>query len=128
MICQICHETEARFERGRGSDRIRLCLNCLTRSGLQHLDGWRLAQEEGSGPRCPTCRLGWNDFARRGRYGCPDCRAAFAERFEAFLHAGERALAAASDWPLEVDLSLALLLEDYELAARLRDQLENKES
>lgn len=127
MICQVCHEREARFERGRGPNRIRLCLRCLTRSGLQHLDGWKLAREEGSAPRCPSCQLGWNDFARRARYGCPACRAAFAPRLEAWLAAGERAERTAESWPLEVDLSLALLLEDYELAARLRDRLENKE-
>jgi len=129
MTCQVCHGAEARFERGRGPTRTRLCAACLTRSGLQHLDGWRLLPDPdaGPGPRCPSCHLGWSDFAKRGRYGCPECRAAFAARLGPLLSGAADQAPPAERWPLEADLSLALLLEDYELAARLRDRLENQE-
>jgi protein-arginine kinase activator protein McsA len=131
MICQVCHEGEARFERGRGSHRIQLCLHCFTRSGLQHLDDWRLrpvsGRGESGGPRCPGCGLDGHGFSLRGRFGCPDCRDTFASCLGPLLVPPARRHAAEA-WPLEVDLSLALLLEDYELAARLRDRLEDKES
>ncbi len=141
MICQCCYIAESVAVRGRGPHRLRLCIRCLAKSGLHHLSGWELwpervhsAEPGDSSPaalsadelRCPTCFKSIREFCRSVRYGCVDCRRTFLPQLEKVLKAlhslggGEvsetRSLR-------EVDLSLALLLEDYELAARIRDEM-----
>jgi protein-arginine kinase activator protein McsA len=87
-------------------------------------------------PACPDCGQSWEAFARTGRYGCPGCASRFEPALRRLLDAplesatesprpgnpvparAREALAA----PEEAELSLALLLEDYELAARIRDR------
>jgi protein-arginine kinase activator protein McsA len=121
MICQSCQEAVARFESGQGVLRLKVCLRCLVKSGLHHCGGWRFLTEEGDERlSCPNCRLRFDAFALHARYGCPDCRDTFHSRLEqVFLMPGATLVDPAME---EIELSLALLLEDYELAARIRDQ------
>lgn len=134
MICQVCNERSAAFERGAGSHALRICYSCLSRSGMHLLGGWRLLPVGQLPPPCAECGQSWESFARSGRYGCPGCAARFAPALRLLLDASpeseppeagnpvprraREALAA----PEEAELSLALLLEDYELAARIRDR------
>lgn len=110
---------------------MHLCTHCLSRTGMHLLGGWRLLPVGEMPAPCPQCGLGWGDFARSGRYGCPHCAAAFAPTFRQASAVDEAPLQRELAAPLlppvgeELDLSLALLLEDYELAARIRDSLED---
>jgi hypothetical protein len=129
MICQVCNEGSAAFERGSGAHVLRLCYPCLSRSGMHLLGGWRLLPVGEPPAPCPDCGQTWEAFARHGRYGCPSCAASFAPALDRLLGAPDAPGPARRDGeapPEETDLSLALLLEDYELAARIRDRLEEE--
>jgi protein-arginine kinase activator protein McsA len=131
MICQGCNQNPAVAERGIGPHRLHLCVQCLARPGLHHLPNWRLALPSPETRRCPTCYLGWDEFARSLRYGCPDCRLTFGPALASLLGGlrsdpgtgGERPGGGSREIQ-EIELSLALLIEDYELAARLRDEMD----
>lgn len=91
------------------------------------------------GATCGTCGLTWSDFRDKGVLGCPDCYAAFASRITPLLgraheggthHVGKvpRRFKDKADIEPKVrhlrkQLAEALLTEQYERAARLRDQL-----
>jgi protein-arginine kinase activator protein McsA len=127
MICQGCNQNSAVAERGIGPHRLHLCIQCLARPGLHHLPHWRLALPSPDTRRCPTCYLGWDEFARTLRYGCPDCVQAFGPVLATVLGGlqGEPVRpGGGSRETQEIELSLALLIEDYELAARLRDEMD----
>jgi len=138
MICQVCHERSAAFERGAGAHALRICYTCLSRSGVHLLGGWRLLPVGELPPPCPECRLSWEAFARSGRYGCPACVDRFAPVLARLLATGgdpapdsegrtlPEAAREALAPPEEAELSLALLLEDYELAARIRDRQDRR--
>ncbi len=121
MICQICQEREAAFERGRSSETLRICYTCITRTGLHLVEGWRLLPVYGRKEACPDCGLTQQEWLESGRYGCTACRDHFGPLLESLRQdAAGRPVAL----PEEADLGLALLLEDYELAARIRDRLD----
>jgi protein-arginine kinase activator protein McsA len=132
MICQVCNERSAAFERGAGTHALRICYSCLSRTGMHLLGGWRLIPVGDAPPPCPDCGQTWEAFARSGRYGCPGCATRFHPALRRLLEAPVvapgpvlavpgHARQALAD-PAEAELSLALLLEDYELAARIRDR------
>jgi protein-arginine kinase activator protein McsA len=130
MICQVCNEHSAAFERGDGSYRLRMCYSCLSRTGLHLLSGWRLLPVGQAPESCPDCGLGWELFARSGRTGCPACALRFTAILEGLIGGnGARPIPRRTERPPEEsDLCMALLLEDYELAARIRDRLDREEA
>ncbi|WP_068421424.1 UvrB/UvrC motif-containing protein [Planctomyces sp. SH-PL62] len=88
--------------------------------------------------RCPDCRLRYMDFRIGGRLGCPHDYRVFREgllpmlqRFHgATRHVGKRARlrpGASLRLRLRSQLRQAVAREDYEEAARLRDQLRLKD-
>ncbi len=128
MICQCCNDKEAVVQKGRSPHNILLCMDCLAAAGLHHLKGWSLIVEAAEETRCPTCYLGWREFSRQVRYGCPDCRTTFAPLLKPLLENLQQpglATLPKSRESREVELNLALLIEDYELAARLRDEIDH---
>ena len=82
---------------------------------------------------CPTCRFTLEDFRNTGRLGCADCYSVFADEISAEEQRGEEGEAppppATPESPavrrskLEQQLQAAIEREDYETAARLRDEL-----
>jgi protein arginine kinase activator len=85
---------------------------------------------------CPQCRSSLRDFKNEGFLGCPMCYRIFSEELELIyprLHEGSRSHRGKSPKPgdrkmrrcleLESALSRAVADEDYEAAARFRDQL-----
>lgn len=87
---------------------------------------------------CPDCRLRYVDFRTGGRLGCPQDYQVFREgllpmlqRFHgATRHVGKRARSrpgAALRLRLRSRLRQAVAREDYEEAARLRDQIRPKD-
>ena len=91
---------------------------------------------------CPRCRTTLGGIRRRGRVGCPECYRFFREQLQPLLrrmhgsveHGGHRHDPAAHSSPptaghheelraLEAQLRQAIENEDFESAARIRDQL-----
>ena len=87
---------------------------------------------------CSTCGTTLADFMKNGHLGCPDCYSAFREEIQPMLqqmhgrlqHVGRRPLHsedAQRSRTLQEDLTRkmeqAVSLEDFETAAKIRDQL-----
>ena len=90
---------------------------------------------------CDKCKLSFEDFARQGRFGCGGCYAAFRPRLEmimrkihgASLHRGRRpgmitpdtadVIEIKEEERLAAELKKAIVDEDFERAAELRDKL-----
>lgn len=88
---------------------------------------------------CTTCGLTFNDFRQNGLLGCPDCYKAFEPQIGPLIerahegathHVGKspRRVAGAADRQerirvLRKQLAEAIAAEQYERAARLRDEL-----
>jgi len=130
--------------------KIDLCEECAKEQGVTDPKGFALADlllglgaasemESGSGElECPACGFAQADFKKSGRLGCSDCYATFAEPLEGMLkqmhkgtqHVGKvpKALRAQLDFSRKHDtlatrLQKAIESENYEEAARLRDQM-----
>ena len=129
-----------------------LCEGCARESKLQlpqvkkqPLDIWKLLQNAGQKQRretqlaCPDCGMTLAEFREKGRLGCPRDYQIFAAHLEPLLerihnakqHQGRLARGITPAAPprgpsqkeLEERLARAIKAEDYELAARLRDQI-----
>lgn len=87
---------------------------------------------------CPVCHFTLENYRRTERLGCPDCYRVFAQELFADPSVempadepsvGEKSSDGASPAltrkQLEAELARAVEREDYETAARLRDQLNN---
>ena len=89
---------------------------------------------------CPDCRLKFMEFRARGRLGCPHDYRVFARGLLPLLlrthgatrHVGKvaRRRPAAGQRPFQLRTRLrdAIAREDYEQAARIRDQLRHKDA
>ncbi|MBX7103084.1 MAG: UvrB/UvrC motif-containing protein [Gemmataceae bacterium] len=91
---------------------------------------------------CPTCGLKYMEFRREGRLGCPRDYASFRVGLEPILRKVHRSTRHVGKvprrrQPSEIDLSLldlrqqlrrAVQAEAYEEAARIRDQIREKEA
>jgi protein arginine kinase activator len=93
---------------------------------------------EAASRTCASCGLSWADFKRGGRLGCPDDYRVFQEELQPVLaklhgatrHVGQVPTNTDTTADLEVrvrtfkqELDQAIATEDYEAAARLRDQI-----
>lgn len=132
--------------------KLDLCETCAKAKGVDDPTGFsladllmglgasqELAQATGlGGTTCPTCGFTQADFKKSGRLGCPDCYATFAEGLQGLLksmhkgtrHVGKVPGQSAAAGPveggvatLEARLAEAIKLENYEEAARLRDEI-----
>ncbi len=78
--------------------------------------------------QCPACGFTIEDYRRTSRLGCPDCYSVFAREFTTLSSTAADSPESAGDEPpsrekLERRLREAVAREDYESAARLRDEL-----
>jgi len=101
-----------------------------------------------SAKRCSACHMRWADYKKSTRLGCPACYASFDEELRPLLaamhkgviHKGKaaaaRAVAVEAPVPVPAIPSLAelkrhlkdaVVAEDYEMAASLRDQIHRAE-
>jgi len=137
---------------GDKMQKLDLCEGCAKSKGVNDPTGFSLADlllglgasqeiEQAAGGaelKCPACGFTQADFKKAGRLGCPDCYRTFAEALEGLLktmHKGTRhvgkvpeALRQSRDindrlTALEKSLSKAVLEEDFERAAQLRDEI-----
>lgn len=93
--------------------------------------------------KCPNCGLTYADFKKMGRLGCGDCYEAFKKYLGPLLkkihgsnmHFGKSPFKAAKSdnketgiEELRIKLKEAIAMEDFEDAARLRDQIKDMEN
>ena len=135
--------------------KVDLCEDCAKAKNIEDPAGFALADlllglgasEELAGPvaergelACPVCGFTQADFKKSGRLGCPACYETFKEGLMGILktmhkgarHTGKvpRALAVGREvqeriQSLQRSLEEAVAVEDYERAARLRDQIKS---
>ena len=132
--------------------KVNLCEDCAKTKGVDNpstfsnadlLLGLGAAQEitqttGGVDLKCPRCGFSQSDFKKSGRLGCPECYQVFAEGLAGLLktmHKGTRhtgkspeALRQSRDAAerlklLNKKLAKAIEAEDFELAAKVRDEL-----
>ncbi len=156
MLCQVCHAAEATvYLIETVSNRqvtLQICESCAQKKHLGELISkpamaihdllasilqlGSAAELPGSPLTCPRCGLDYARFTQLGRLGCPACYDAFRERLLPLLrqvhqaeeHRGRPARPdGASLETLKAGIRRAVAHEDYESAARLRDQLKQLE-
>jgi protein arginine kinase activator len=142
---------------GETMHKVDLCEECAKQKGVNDPTGFSLAdlllglgvaQEMekatgGADVKCPHCGHTQADFKKTGRFGCSECYTVFAEGLEGLLktmhkdvrHVGkapkarrqiiERQQALTS---LQSALTQAVEAEQFEEAARLRDELKRLQS
>jgi protein arginine kinase activator len=137
---------------GQKPQKLDLCEVCAKEKGVSDnpsfsfadlLLGLGASQEiassaEGVDLRCPQCGYTQADFKKAGRFGCSECYHTFAEGLEGLLksmHKGTRhtgkvpqAIRQSRDLSdqlkgLQRKLDKAIVDEDYEQAANLRDEI-----
>ena len=136
-LCEKC-AADRGVDTGAAQGQTPLGGFLATLSGLGELPA-----PAGAAERCPGCGASFDDFRRTGRLGCAACYTTFAAPLRdlmrrlhgATAHAGERYRDAAhaggpatENSPailasLQAQLRAAIAAEDFELAARIRDQL-----
>lgn len=154
-ICEkteACVEVK-RYENGEMRE-LSLCAHCAQKNGLSlppNLADLLLdstlsevaasSAEEGLVPsnavtRCPLCRMRLSTFRKTGRLGCPACYTAWCDVLEPMLIGMHHSDAykgtiptsqGTNTEPLKQALAAAVAREDYEEAARLRDQIRETE-
>ena len=128
-LCLSCAHEE-------GADAVRPAL-----AGLLALLGGAAPKEKAAPARCSSCGLRWTEFRKTGFLGCASCYDTFADPLKVVLkemqgaakHAGKASPNAARSMDakrrqdetatLKRRLEEALRRENYEDAAKLRDQL-----
>ncbi len=111
--------------------------------GLIDIEGIR---PKATALRCPTCKMTYSDFKKAGRLGCEQCYVTFKANLLPILrkvhgsvsHQGKTpgvttkakktSSAASRLKELKERLERAIKMEEYEAAARLRDEIKRLES
>ena len=135
---------------------VHLCENCAQEKGTEFkthfnvndlLSGLSDLAKEITGEerilsKCPNCGLTYEEFGRTGRLGCAECYEAFSKFLlplikrvqHATQHVGKRPSRLAAPLRVQQDLrelhnrlSKVVQQEDFEEAARLRDQIKQLE-
>lgn len=133
-------------------NKIDLCEDCAQKKGVSSNQGISLTDmftgassgtESASGLACKVCGFTHSDFRTNGRFGCPSCYRSFRPILEETLenmhpgthHVGkvpnqlmERMDSRDKEAHLEDALHQAISEENYEEAAKLRDQLNDLRS
>jgi protein arginine kinase activator len=150
MLCQSCESKPATIHITTIEDTAKttldLCEDCANEKGvtdgsptpslLATLVGPKKAAE--SDVKCPECGITFEEFRAKGRLGCPRDYEVFAKELAPLLekihgakqHVGRRPSSAVPDPATEErlrglrrDLARAVKDEQYESAARLRDEI-----
>ena len=94
------------------------------------------------GAKCPNCKMTYSDFKKYGRLGCGDCYTTFKDSLIHFLkkihgsnqHVGKVPTKGPKDvkarteiQEMQMRLQKAIEMEEFEEAARLRDEIKNLE-
>lgn len=157
MLCDICHEKSATVHlteivNGKVTE-LHLCQECaqVKTEELKHqisltdlLGGVfeKQTREEKKIFPCPGCGMTFAEFKKSGRLGCGQCYKAFKEQLLPLFrkihgsihHVGKFPLSMEKDQTLgrrldelKERLRRAVMLEEYEEAARIRDRIKTLE-
>jgi protein arginine kinase activator len=135
--------------------KVNLCEHCAKEKGVSDPTGFAMADlllglgatqqiEHGGQPaqKCPVCGFTQIDFKKTGRLGCSACYDTFADGLANLLKGMHKGLKHTGKMPahlsrryamadrvksLETDLQKAVKNENYEDAARLRDEIQKIE-
>ena len=122
--------------------RLDLCEECARKAGAIHPSGFLaeevLLQEFPQAPEtklCSQCGYPLDSLQKTGRLGCATCYERFSDSLakalvetqKGLVHRGKRPVRRLADpQVLEADLKQLIAIEDFEGAARLRDQIASK--
>ena len=151
MLCERCHKNQAtavltQTVNGRTTTE-HLCAECAYMNGITGLfNGFPFSQMMSnlekvngtSGKRCPKCGASLDEIIETGRIGCSECYRVFRAELMPTIqnihgkatHVGKRPQAFKKEIPektrmeqLRDDLQTAIQQENFENAAKLRDQI-----
>ena len=157
MLCEKCgqHQASVHLQQNINGEKseLHLCQNCaanvetplsfdhLLQAFLGSFAAPQLAQPVSA--KCPTCGLTYANFQNTGRLGCADCYNAFRpeldlllkniqgsnKHFGKFPHvSGAELLSKRRVETLKAALGKAVENEEYEEAARLRDEIRSEQN
>ncbi|MBQ7108876.1 MAG: UvrB/UvrC motif-containing protein [Clostridia bacterium] len=104
---------------------------------FSHSSHSSLGTEQGTAV-CPTCNMSYDEFLKQGKLGCGDCYTVFGNRLRrplkqihgTFEHigkvpkrGGDALLLDKKISKLEAEMSSAVAKQDFEAAAKLRDEI-----
>lgn len=130
----LCEECMARMNANFSSGNIKNLLSSI----LSAITGIETPAEPKEDVVCPRCHTTLSQFTKSGKLGCPKCYDAFHEQLQPMLlqihgrvqHAGRQPLATVDaqrsrtrQEALSRQMEQAVAVEDFETAARLRDQI-----
>jgi len=130
----LCGDCMAKMNMNIASGNIKSLLSSI----LSAITGNDTPAEQQPEVVCPRCRTTLSQFTKSGHLGCPACYEAFHEQLQPMLlqihgrvqHAGRRPLATEDaqrsryrQEDLTRQMEQAIAVEDFETAARIRDQL-----
>lgn len=134
--------------------KVDLCEDCAQEKGVTDPEGFSLADLLSKSPltpagaaetakQCPVCGYRVADFRRTGRLGCPSCYDTFKDLIQPVLedmhagtnHVGKIPALALKRYATQMEtkrlkeaLAEAVKSENYELAAKFRDQIREIEA
>ena len=141
MTCQKCGSREAtvhyQAQQNGDAQALRLCATCAAQMGITNFYGFAdspFSSFFSGGRTCPTCGLHEQTLRQDGRVGCADCYTQFADILQPYIkrvqgavqHVGVTQQEDATD-TLKNKLAQAIAQENYEEAARLRDEIRRLE-
>ena len=130
----LCQERMAKMNATFASGNIKNLLSSI----LSAITGTETPEEPKDDVVCPRCQTTLGQFTRSGRLGCPGCYETFREQLQPMLLQIHGRVQHAGRAPLETEdaqrtrtrqealtrqMEQAVALEDFETAARLRDQI-----
>ncbi|MEM6885688.1 MAG: UvrB/UvrC motif-containing protein [Verrucomicrobiota bacterium] len=157
MECNFCHSQEATIflsQIFKGEIiKLDLCEACAKKLEVTDVQGVavnelidkiKLIQEESRHDAeqvCSCCDMSLDEMKKRGQLGCPECYDAFGEAVSSILQENQKGKLHSGKIPkgmetlaqqsrrdlLELDLQRAVESENFEQAARLRDELNQSE-
>lgn len=134
--------------------KVNLCESCSKEKGVTDPTGFALAdlllglgaaqeiEKSGNAQKCPACGFSQADFKKTGRLGCPLCYDTFSEGLSSLLKAMHKGTSHVGKIParlmeslqydaemrsLNQELQKAVVEENYETAAEIRDQIKTLE-
>ena len=100
------------------------------------------AKDPSESESCPKCKMTYRDFKKKGRLGCSGCYEAFRKGLAPLLEAIHKSMQHVGKIPVKAqdqveamsklqrmreELAMAIRKEDFEKAARLRDEVKKLE-
>ena len=130
----LCGDCMAKMNMDIASGNIKSLLSTI----LSAITGDTAPEHAEKDVVCPRCHMTLSEFTRTGHLGCPKCYEAFREQLQPMLlqihgrvqHAGRQPLSTPEEQrkrsateQLQRQMEQAVALEDFETAAKLRDQI-----